>query len=84
MEAPIPSITVTSSSSATVGCSTLNARASANAVSASHSAGSRSSLGVRYRVPTSRLMDFLGIDLTPVDTRDIAAGPAFAAELGDE
>ena len=41
-------------------------------------------LGVRYRVPTSRLMDFLGIDLTPVDTRDIAAGPAFAAELGDE
>ena len=41
-------------------------------------------LGNRYRIPTSRLMFSLGIELEPVDARDVAAGAAFAAELDAE
>ena len=41
-------------------------------------------LGARYRIPTRQLMQSLGIDLTPVRIRDVAAGAEFAACFGEE
>ena len=41
-------------------------------------------LGARYRIPTSQLMQSLGIDLTPVRIHDVVAGAEFAARFDEE